>query len=275
MAVSRLQTIQIPEGFWFRHEVTEALSSRDFATLFELLRDRTHASQTQIGMATGIAQTRISEVMRHVRKLETMAVVQRIAEGLGMPDSARMALGLAPSPSSRLRVSTLTEVDTVFPTQADAAGEIQTLAETSDQIDILAVRGLGILSLNKSLLREAFKPETCLRVFLIDPDSEACAQRGEEIGESAESFSAGVSHSIARIKELDAGGGNVELYLYSTTPIWRILRLDQTLFVSAFTTHHEGHTSPMHKLVPTRTGVLHAAFLRTLEAYARTSTRII
>lgn len=112
-------------------------------------------------------------------------------------------------------------------------------------------------------------------MLFIDPESEASAQRAEEIGESPESFAAGINLSIARIKELAHPHEHIELYLYQSTPVWRIIRLDHVLFVSAFTSHHEGHTSPAHKIEPITGGVLHAAFLRTLSEAFKTSTRVV
>jgi hypothetical protein len=45
-------------------------------------------------------------------------------------------------------------------------------------------------------------------------------------------------------------------------PTWRMLRFDETLYLSAFGVSSEGHRSGMYKLVAGINGVLHAGFLR-------------
>ncbi|MFE9323618.1 helix-turn-helix transcriptional regulator [Nocardia sp. NPDC052278] len=159
----------------------------------------------------------------------------------------------------------LTEVNAIYPCQAKAAGEIRILAKEAAAIDIMAVRGLGILGLNDSLLRKAIPVGARLRVLLLSPDSAAVARRADEIGESAESFAAGIRLATTRIKELTAQGISIEVYTYDQIPVWRIIRIDEVLFVSAFTIQHEGHASPIHRIEPSPRGVLHKAFVRTLE----------
>ena len=56
-----------------------------------------HLSQTRIGAATCIAQGRVSEIIRGNHEVRTVKSLDRIAWGLGMPDTARVVLGLAPS----------------------------------------------------------------------------------------------------------------------------------------------------------------------------------
>lgn len=87
----------ISPGFWFRPEVTAALGRRDIGELFGLLKVLAGMSQTRIGAATGIAQGRVSEIIRGNHEVRTVKSLDRIAEGLGMPDDARVLLGLAPS----------------------------------------------------------------------------------------------------------------------------------------------------------------------------------
>ncbi|MEU5989231.1 helix-turn-helix transcriptional regulator [Spirillospora sp. NPDC047418] len=66
-------------------------------TVFHLLRQYTGASQTQIAIACGMSQGKVSETMKKGgRQVTTLEVFERIADGLRMPDTARMTLGLAP-----------------------------------------------------------------------------------------------------------------------------------------------------------------------------------
>jgi hypothetical protein len=87
----------IPPGFWARPEVRRALAAQDMGELFRLLCKWTRTSQMRIGTATGMAQGRISDIVRGKYRVKTVAVFTRIAEGLDMPDSARILLGVAPA----------------------------------------------------------------------------------------------------------------------------------------------------------------------------------
>ncbi len=100
--------IVIPDSLWQRPQMTQALTSRDIRAVFHLLRQYTGASQTQIAIACGMTQGKVSETMKKGgRQVTTLEVFERIADGLHMPDTARMTLGIAhehtparqPSPS--------------------------------------------------------------------------------------------------------------------------------------------------------------------------------
>ncbi|WP_242614121.1 XRE family transcriptional regulator [Actinomadura roseirufa] len=89
--------IVIPDSLWQRPQMIEALGARDIRSVFHLLHQYAGASQTQIGIACGMAQGKVSETMKDGgRKVVTLEVFERIADGLQMPDTARMNLGLAP-----------------------------------------------------------------------------------------------------------------------------------------------------------------------------------
>src|ERR1039457_1753010 len=88
--------VAIPPDFWPRPDARGALASRDMGELFRLLRQRAGISQMRIGAATGNAQGRISDIARGKYHVTTVDSFTRIADGLNMPDQARLALGLAP-----------------------------------------------------------------------------------------------------------------------------------------------------------------------------------
>jgi transcriptional regulator with XRE-family HTH domain len=89
--------VSIPPSLWTRPETINALNSRDVGRLFHLVRQYAGASQTQIAIACGMTQGKVSEYMkRGGRQALSLEVFERIADGLQMPDNARMALGLAP-----------------------------------------------------------------------------------------------------------------------------------------------------------------------------------
>ena len=94
MAHQALDPLRVPPEFWNRDDVRHALRERDISALFQLVRRHTGASQTQLGIAVGLEQGYVSRVIRG-RRVMAIDVLERIADGLGMPDRPRTLLGLA------------------------------------------------------------------------------------------------------------------------------------------------------------------------------------
>src|SRR5712672_909238 len=88
--------VEIPDPFWQRPETIAALRKRAIGQLLLLIHHYTGVSQTQIATACGTTQPKISDIMRGVQKVETLAKFESFADALGMPDQARILLGLAP-----------------------------------------------------------------------------------------------------------------------------------------------------------------------------------
>ena len=86
----------IPPAFWERPDVCQALRQRDMSALFRLLQQYLGLSQMRIGTAVGLGQGRMSEVINGIRGIRHTHVFERIANGLDMPDYARILLGLTP-----------------------------------------------------------------------------------------------------------------------------------------------------------------------------------
>ncbi|WP_211261134.1 helix-turn-helix domain-containing protein [Pseudonocardia acaciae] len=146
--------LALPDWAWGRPEVRRALRERDVAGLFRAAQRYAGASQSRIATATGVLQGRVSEIMRGSRSVTTLELFERIADGLGMPDDARMQLGLAPRHPAgldHLGASGRAEILAVYPSQSTALNDIHGLAPTAREIEVLAVRGLGILGLWSSV----------------------------------------------------------------------------------------------------------------------------
>lgn len=86
--------ITIPTWAWGREETRRLLGERDIAGLLRLAQAH-GASQTRIATATGIAQGRVSEVLSGKRTVSSLRLIERIADGLNMPDPSRALFGLA------------------------------------------------------------------------------------------------------------------------------------------------------------------------------------
>lgn len=97
MSDSAYEPIRLPDTVWQRPDMRAALRSRDIGELLHIVRRNAGASQIRLSAATGFSQGRISEIMRGARQVTRLDVLERVAAGLGMPDHARIALGIAPA----------------------------------------------------------------------------------------------------------------------------------------------------------------------------------
>src|ERR1022692_1762444 len=88
--------LTIPDSFWQRPEVTEALPTRNVGRLLVLVGQSAKASQMQIATACGMTQPKINAIMRSAQTVKSLEVFERIANALEMPGPARIILGLAP-----------------------------------------------------------------------------------------------------------------------------------------------------------------------------------
>lgn len=277
MVTGLADSVQVPSWAWQRDEAREALRTRNVAALFRFVQAYTGASQARLAAATGTSQGRVNEIINGRRVVTALDVYERIADGLGMPDDARALLGLAPTDAGRQSArATYAEIARIFAGQQAAAGEIGAVAAHATRIDVLAVRALGLMALNDSLLRPAFAggPRKG-KIFLLDPDCAAARMRAAEVGETATSFTDGIRLSLRRLAELAGQPGlDLAVYVYDTQPVWRVIALDDTLYVSGFAAW-EGHSSTMYKLLPTDGGALHQGFRRMLDDLAGRSRQVI
>lgn len=224
-------------------------------------------SQARLATAVGMGQGRVNEIINGRRRVTQMDVFERIADGLTMPDEARVLMGLAPADAAARGVFTgHAEIARVFGQQAQANAEMATQAAMAVRVDLLAVRALGLVAMNDSLLRGPLSRRMTpvrMRVLLLDPEAPSAAVRAAEIGESLDSFAAGIRLSLARLAEFaDHPSVSLQTAVYVELPTWRMVRFDDTLYLSAFGASSEGHRSGMYKLTAATNGVLHAGFLR-------------
>jgi hypothetical protein len=140
--------------------------------------------------------------------------------------SRRVSIQSCGDGSRALHAGTFTghaEIAAVYTVQADASRELQENAGTASSIDILAVRALGLIALNDSLLRGAFETRPTpvnLRVLLLNPDSPATAVRAAETGESPEAFAAGIRLALGRLADLGAQSAvQLQAAVYDALPV--------------------------------------------------------
>ncbi|MGW5674741.1 helix-turn-helix domain-containing protein [Streptomyces sp. NPDC003860] len=270
-----LVSIELPDWAWERADVREALRARDMGAVFRRVQQYSGASQARIATAVGMTQARVNEIINGRREVVRLDVYERIADGLTMPDDTRHLLGLAASREKQsggaaFDLAAFPEVVRVYSSQTSARAEIQQHVRAASELDILAVRGLGLIGLNDSILRSCLGREgerLRVRALLLDPRSPALPRRAAEIGESVESLAGGVELAEARLREL-TDACDMEIYRYDMLPTWRVIRADGTMFVGAFDAGWEGHESATYKIMETPHGPLFRGFKRMVEAMA-------
>jgi transcriptional regulator with XRE-family HTH domain len=278
-------SIKIPVWAWEREEIRDALRQRDAGAILRFAQQYGGASQSRIAAATGLLQGRVNEIVRGRRSVVRIDVFERIARGLQMPDDARLLMGLAPAG----RVSSADAEDllghprvaAVSRPKTEASVEIQAIAETAEVADVLTVRALGTIAMTDSLLRAPLtRPErgskARVRVLVLDPKSPELHGIAETVGETERFFSASLRFGEELLHELaDEGTVDLEVYRYRSRPVWRIVRLDNTVFVSVIGPRSEPHTRTVYRLAPTPPGTIAFGFSGQFEALLKEGERII
>lgn len=86
-------------AFWQRDDVRPVLATRDIGRLFALyLASNPECTQTRLASLTQHDRSEVSNLIRGARspRISDIDVLTRVADGLAMPDAARVMLGLAP-----------------------------------------------------------------------------------------------------------------------------------------------------------------------------------
>src|ERR1700691_2290275 len=175
------ESFTIPDPFWQFPEVIDALRKRHIGRLLLLVHQHTGATQTQMGVACGATQPKINAIMHGKQTVEELAVFERYADGLGMPDAARMHLGLAPrtaidgaspergnrhrSPRSTGRLGVSADADPVAAAATEASADWLRLASECDSrsLEWLHAESLEIAHATNRPVAEAFSAARMVR----------------------------------------------------------------------------------------------------------------
>jgi transcriptional regulator with XRE-family HTH domain len=163
----------IPPDFWARADVRDALRQRSIGQRLRLLRQWAGLSQTRVATATGIGQGRLSEYARDIHAAMTVKVWERIANGLDMPDAARVIVGLAPLqptpaaavPSVAQPTSEIELLQQITTARSIDSAVVRTLQDETDAIRLLD-RRLGAPAVAPKLEAHISHIETSLRYSL-------------------------------------------------------------------------------------------------------------
>ncbi|MFI0895459.1 XRE family transcriptional regulator [Streptomyces sp. NPDC020983] len=88
--------LTIPEALLQSEAMRRACAARNFQEIFRLVNRRTGSSHAAIAAAVGkMTSTRVSDIIRGVRGIRGREVIERVADGFGIPGEL---LGVAPRP---------------------------------------------------------------------------------------------------------------------------------------------------------------------------------
>ncbi|MFC3989025.1 DUF5919 domain-containing protein [Actinoplanes siamensis] len=205
MSTRAATTFAVPEHLWETDGMLDALAARDIAQVFRLIQRETRVSQTHLGVATGLSQAQVSEIIGGGRRVSSIDVLTRISTGLCMPSEARVVLllgdrshGIAPTttPSGDViaaqpapyaqalaeeaQAERYADVEAVYPSRSEFTSKMPPHALFDCATDIRAVG----LSLNlicqqyaDSQLAQLVANGARLRLLFLDPAGGAMRQR--------------------------------------------------------------------------------------------------
>jgi tetratricopeptide (TPR) repeat protein len=158
--------INVPESLWTHPDMPAALAAGaagGIGPLLRLVQQYSGASQSQLAFALETTQARISKYINDLIQVERMDMFQRIADGLGMPDDARMTFGLAPR--SRLPAPKVDQPPTTYhPVEASPQTAI---SDKSPTARLASLRQVEIL---RQELHDALSEGTVAEASLDDWD---------------------------------------------------------------------------------------------------------
>jgi hypothetical protein len=159
-------------------------------------------------------------------------------------------------------------IDSIEQSQAASIHGLTSALSGARDIRILAIRGLGLFALTDSVLRDALLENQLrvkCRILMLLPTSTHVAARASELGEDAETLRQGILLATRAVDELRALNISVELRFYDRLPVFRLLLIDRTAFVSAYLPYTEGHDSTTLTLDGFRRQSLYDVFDRVFE----------
>lgn len=127
---------ELPAALLTAPDMVSACRTREFSTIFALVRRRAGIYPSRIAALCGMTPSRVGEIMAGKRKLAHIDVIERVADGLRIPGAM---LGLAQRPWEIPPRATVTEPD---PQPAPASvpavptAELDTILHLVDAADV-------------------------------------------------------------------------------------------------------------------------------------------
>jgi transcriptional regulator with XRE-family HTH domain len=258
-----LDPLALPDVFWESPDTVGVLAARDVGGLFRLVRRSTGASQTQIGIATGLSQAQVSEIMGGTRRVTSIEVLSRIVTGLHMPRSASDVLFLGDrSPAAAVHIPAANRLAAApvarSPVRSDSAGPCADVtavyASRSEFTSRMPPHVLfdgakrvwaAGLSLNllcqqyaDGSLRQLVTDGAHLRLMFLDPEGTAVTAREQEEGYPAGHLASltrlNIQNLIRHVRDVlpDEHRANLQIAVYDETLRFNIVLVDEHLCVA-------------------------------------------
>ncbi|MEV6523434.1 hypothetical protein AB0M43_15905 [Longispora sp. NPDC051575] len=138
--------------FWRRNDVRLALARRDIGGVFRhYVEQHPQCTQTQLALLTEHDRSDISNWLRGTRtgKTSDIDVLNRIADGLQMPDDARVLMGLAPADVHMSELANAWAAPVVDSSSALIAICGSRAANTDESLIDASVRALSVLLMRR------------------------------------------------------------------------------------------------------------------------------
>jgi transcriptional regulator with XRE-family HTH domain len=247
----------LPEQFWASGSTIQVLAQRDIGQLFRLVQRAIGASQTRLGVAVGLSQAQVSEIMSGGRTVSSVDVLSRIVAGLGIPEPAQSALFLGDVGQGRRpgRADAHSAEDVV--TAYAMRGLISrpkwngTISGTQKCLWLYGMAELGFALDDEvpGLLAEAAARDCDVRVLLLDPAFPGAADIDADEGSPPGTLAARIRSALARYEQMAmACGPNMKIRIYSAQPSVSVVRSDDLMIVTPYLRFFVGSNSPSLEL---------------------------
>jgi transcriptional regulator with XRE-family HTH domain len=236
----------------------DALAARDVAHVFRIIQKETRVSQTHLGVATGLSQAQVSEIIGGSRRVSSVDVLTRIATGLCMPAEARVTLLLgdrtqavaaastepresaSPTVAEEALAERYSDVEAIYPSRSEFTSRMPAHALFDCAMDI---RASG-LSLNlicqqyaDTSLAQLAQDGARIRLLFLDPAGSAIRQREIEEGFTAGHLGALTTlnlQSILRVRDRlpDEARDRIEVATYDQTIRFNLTLINNELCIA-------------------------------------------
>jgi hypothetical protein len=271
----------VPAPVWKSDDMLDALAARDIAQVFRLVQRETRVSQTHLGVATGLSQAQVSEIIGGTRRVSSIDVLTRISTGLCMPAEARVVLllgdrtqgiGVGTVPAARhvpaqswpgsqtvrekadeALTEQFSDLEAIYPSRSEFTSKMPAHALFDCATDIRAVG----LSLNlicqqyaDTRLAQLAKDGARLRLLFLDPAGAAIRQREVEEGQIAGQLGALTSlnlQGVLRVRDRlpPEARDRIEVATYDQTIRINITLINNELCIAQpYLPHARGVESP-------------------------------
>jgi hypothetical protein len=265
----------LPDEFWTNDDVHTALTTQDVGALFRLVHKR-GISETRIGAATENAQSDVSDYIRGKKRAMALAVFQRVADGLAMPDHARRTFfGFPPGVldlvdalySDIERITGAPDVVRAYPMRGlitrNQWNDI--IRGSHDQLWLygMAEMGFAIDDQVPGILTDAAAAGCEVRILLLDPTYAGTDDIDIDEGNPAGTLKPRITAALARFNAVRRSANDrINIRVYDAPPTLSIVRGDDRMLVTPYMRFFVGSNSPTFELA-------NRADAKTFDRYTR------